>query len=510
MIALNALKQKWDSAVLLSIILAAFILYIPSLRTDHNWGGDFAQYISQAASISDGSMDEMMRLSAFRFDNSDNSIRLGPKLYAWGYPLLLSPVYHFFGINMVAMKLVTSLFYLLSLPIIYLIFKNRLRSVPGLLLIAIMAFNPSMFDFKESLRADFPLLFFTLLSIYLIQRFIIDHNLWINKAFSMILLGATIFLAFFFRGNGILLLPSLFLVQLVELRPSWMLSEQNYRKALIHLIPYITFLMLMVFANSLFPQATGSYGDMINYFSLPRFLGNVVYYAFLLARFFALPTKILGILLYIFVAPFFFIGLAKRIKTDYFYAVFIAMTLIFFILYPGRQGLRYIFPVIPFFLYFSFIGMNSLHRVLPERMKGNRILALIGGAILILFLHGMGVDIYANYAGNNTVDGPYAKESTELFDYIKAHTPKDSAIIFFKPRVLTLYTGRLAARTMSFDRAIRCGTDYFVFKRKNNWNLLVKGHEHEFVEVFSNSEFTLYMITPRRFNSNFGENRSVL
>jgi hypothetical protein len=498
MVALNALKRNWDSAILLSIILATLILYISSLRTDHDWGGDFAQYISQAASLSEGSMEEMMRLSAFRFDNSDNSIRLGPKLYAWGYPVLLAPVYHFYGLNMIAMKIVTSAFYLLSLPIIYLIFKNRLRSAHGLLLVALMAFNPSMFSFKENIRVDFPLMFFTLLSIYLIQRFLIESKCWINQAFSLSLLGASIFLAFFFKGNGILLLPCLFLVQLVEFRSSWRLSELDYRKVSIHLIPYLVFFILAVLANFLFPQAASSYGEIVHYFSLYRLLGNIAYYAFLLSKFFAIPAIALGIILYLFTTPFFFMGLVKRLKSDYFYAAFIAFTLALFILYPGRQGLRYIFPIIPFYLYFSFIGMESPRIALLDRLKGKRIPAFIGMIILMLFMHGIGAIIHANYSASKTVDGPYTKESMELFHYIKEYTPKDCAIIFFKPRVMTLYTGRLAARTTSFDRAVNCGASYFVFKRGSGWNLIIKGHEQELAKLFSNSEFTLYGLKARK------------
>jgi hypothetical protein len=399
---------------------------------------------------------------------------------------------------MVAMKLFTSLFFLLSLPILYLIVRDRFRSLSGLLLVAILAFNPFMFRFKEEIRADFPFLFFTLVSLYCIKRFIIGRDFSATRVADMILLGTVIFLSFFIRGNGILMLPCLFLAQIVENRNWWVTSAKKYRMASVGLVPYATFLFLMMAVKFIMPGDAGSYGEALRYISLQSIGDNIVYYAFLLVRFFAIPIRPLGIFLYLILVPCFVIGLVKRFKRDYLYASFILITIGFFIIYPGTEGLRYIFPVIPFFLYFAFSGMDFIQPMLPGVTGMNRMRTLVVAAILFLSVYGIGSDLYSQYSESSIVEGPYRMESMEMFRYLRTHTPQDSVIIFFKPRVMTLYTGRLSARTLDFDRAIRCGADYAVIKRLCPLNLIMKGHERDVKEIFSNGEFTIYRLIPRR------------
>ena len=486
------------SAVLIIIVLSVSVLYFMTFRDDHNWGGDFAQYIAQAESISEGTLDEMMRISTFRYVNSDDAIQLSPKLYPWGYSVLLAPVYRFFGIDMVAMKLFTSLFFLLSLPVIYLTFKDRIHGGFGLLLVAVIAFNPFMFSFKEEIRSDFPFLFFTLLSVYLIKRFVIRRDFLVNQVMSQILLGIAMFMSFSIRGNGILLLPCLFLAQVMESRTLWAASDKNYLKMTIFLIPYLAFFSLVKVMNFILPGGESSYAEMINYLSIQGVRANAVYYSRLLSRFFYTPVQESGMFLYLAVLPFFFIGLARRLRRDYLYAAFIVLTLGLFIIYPGRQGLRYILPVIPFFLYFAFTGLDTVQSKLPRTMGLHRMGTWAVAVILVLFMHGTGAHIYAQYMGNRSLDGPYSAESMEMFKYIRNNTSRDSIIIFFKPRVMTLYTGRLSARTTDFGKAIRCGADYAVIKRTSTLSLVLKGHETEVEELFSNGEFAVYSLDPER------------
>jgi len=496
---MNTLKKYWVSAVLMSLVLSVFALYLVSVRSDHDWGDDFAQYIAQAASISEGTFDQIIRLSNFRYENTDDSLRLGPKLYPWGFPVLLAAIYRFWGIDMVAMKLFTAMFFMMSLPVIYLIFKDRMNSILGLMLVAVIAFNPSIFIFKEKILADFPFLFFTLLSVYCIKCFILNGDFLINRVFSMFLLGVLLFISFSIRSNGILLLPCLFGAQVVEIRSLWIASEKNYRRASIYFVPYVIFFFLVKLVNSILPNGMSSYGEALNYMSLQSIFDHAVFYSHVMSRFFSIPVQKSGAFLYLAILPFFFIGLAERFKRDYLYVIYIALTLGLFIVFPWTQGLRYIFPLVPFFLYFSFVGLDLIQHKMTRTMGLNHVGTLAAAIILVLFMHGTGMHLYSRYGENGTtVDGPYRKESMKMFDYIRDNTPKDSVIIFFKPRAMTLYTERFSAMTTDFEKAIRCGGDYAVIKRTNSWDVILKGHEHEVKEVFSNDEFRIYNLVSHR------------
>jgi hypothetical protein len=97
--------------ILLAIILSVFLINAISFREGHNWGGDFPQYIAQAKSLNDGTIDKLLENSTFRYEKSDSAL-LSPKLYPWGFPILLAPIYHFFGFNIFAMKFFVNLFFL--------------------------------------------------------------------------------------------------------------------------------------------------------------------------------------------------------------------------------------------------------------------------------------------------------------------------------------------------------------------------------------------------------------
>ncbi|MCK7526801.1 MAG: hypothetical protein MZV64_58990 [Ignavibacteriales bacterium] len=68
-----------------------------------------------------------------------------------------------------------------------------------------------------------------------------------------------------------------------------------------------------------------------------------------------------------------------------------------------------------------------------------------------IFLFQTGVWAYSNLKGNRQINGPFESFSTEMYDYVKANTPSESVIVFFKPRAFRLFTDRDAIM------ALECG-----------------------------------------------------
>src|SRR5688572_22897916 len=105
--------------LLLLIVFLSIILHLLQISEGHQWG-DFALYLLQAKAIVDSSMESLLALNTFSVSNSN--IPTGPNLYPWGFPLLLAPVYYFFGFNVYAFKVYLIFIFGLILLAIFFLF----------------------------------------------------------------------------------------------------------------------------------------------------------------------------------------------------------------------------------------------------------------------------------------------------------------------------------------------------------------------------------------------------
>src|SRR5262245_11148296 len=129
-----------------SVILAAGGFFLATVREGHMWGDDFSLYILHAKNIAEGSNYQE---TGYIYNPSYPMI--GPKTYPPIFPLMLAPVYKFFGMNLTAMKVIVILTFILTLPIIFLLFRNDLPGPYLVALIAVFGFNPYFWDFKENI-----------------------------------------------------------------------------------------------------------------------------------------------------------------------------------------------------------------------------------------------------------------------------------------------------------------------------------------------------------------------
>jgi hypothetical protein len=125
---------------------------------------------------------------------------------------------------------------------------------------------------------------------------------------------------------------------------------------------------------------------------------------------------------------------------------YITLTYLLYTLYPFDQGLRYLFPILPF--YFSFV-LSSLEKYAeaggagPERWA-RRVICVLPVVLVLLYLgNASTVNALDNLAhGRGNRFGPFTETSTSMFSYIRENTAEDSVIIFFKPRAMRMMTGR--------------------------------------------------------------------
>lgn len=151
------------------------------LTNDHNWGGDFAAYIMQAQAVVDGTKREFVETNRIALEKSSHLV--GPHIYPWGVPVLLAPFYAVFGMDILALKSVNVICYLLFLLSLWFGFRRYHTDLWRVILISLFAINPYFIPFINRIGPGFPFLFFSTLSIILIGRIAIEKR-WIISEFS--------------------------------------------------------------------------------------------------------------------------------------------------------------------------------------------------------------------------------------------------------------------------------------------------------------------------------------
>ena len=474
--------------LLLLIVILAMLLGAGSLRRGHDWGDDFAWYILQAKSVVNGSVDEFIKTSAFT--NTESTTHVGPLAYPWGYPLILVPAYLIRGIHPLVLKLPNLFFYAAFLVCLYLLMKSRLTQTESLLIAALFAFNPLLILFTDQILSDIPFLFFSTLSLWLIVR---ESRRGILQS---ILIGASIFFMVFIRATGVLMLGCFLLVEFFRLlrqRRDWATVRMIFVDAF---VVCATFALLWVLNSLLFPGGGSSYLSQYAGMGPEQIREFAVLYFNAFRDFFGRTAG--WRMLYYGLVIFFLIGTWRHWRQDLIFILFFAAWLAVHIPYPYWQGPRYIFPLLPIFIYFTFQGMKYLIAKLPDKTvpPGRWIHYGFWSLIAAVFLVNSTAYAISNLQSNREINGPFDPLSREVYNYIEG-TPADSVVVFFKPRVMKLMTGRDSIMSMECDRVLK--GDYLVLSRKVGPNQQIPPEQIEACnlplnEVLKNNRFVVYEI----------------
>jgi hypothetical protein len=475
--------------LLIIVLLISLVIGSSHLTRGHEWGDDFASYIMQAKSIVNGDMQEFVQHNSITI--SQSSSQIGPVAYPWGYPLILTPAYALKEISPLALKLPGLFFFAGFLVCFYLMMRTRLTRTESLILVSLFAFNPMLMDFIDQILSDIPFLFFSTLALLLMinekKRSTLDY----------VLLGGVLALAFFIRTTGILLLASFLAVELLEL---W--KYRTNRQIVIDIfqqifIVCITFGFLWLIYSLLFPGGSESYFDQLKGFSFEIALRFIKDYFQLFSAF--LGQSIIWKYLYYLLFVFFLFGLWLRRKDDFVLIIFFSVWILMLVLWPIWQGPRFIFPLFPVFIYFTFQGMKSAINKLPETYHplGERVFYGFWFLIAGIFLFNSSVSASVNLRNNRSINGPFDPFSIQVYDYIKEKTSPDSVIVFFKPRAMRLMTDH--DTIMSTECSRMSLGDYIVLSRKVGENQQIAPEEIDSCnlpldEVLRNRRFIIYEI----------------
>ncbi len=493
--------MKAKHIVFVLILLLYLFLSSSILTLGHDWGGDFSAYIKQAVSLLEGTESETIEQNSFPIKNSYTT--LGPINYPWGFPILISPVIYFFGINLMALKSINILIYLLFLVCIYLLFSEKLSIPNRLVMLAFFAFSPVILQSHDHILSDIPFLFFSTLSIFMIDKFIISEKKFVSYTFDNLLLGFCIFAAYSTRTNGALLLLVLLITLIVKSFLSFKTNPISTKRIYFNVLPYLTFITLMGITTLYLPGSNASYLSQLDGLNIIRAFRFLYRYTMML------PTMLhtydyespVNIFLFIILLPFALIGILTRWRLDYHFILYSGFTLVLYSFPPYVAGLRYIFPILPFYIYFILVGWSWFSSILKGRYSpsyhfiGNTLALII---VLLVFASSLSLAVQ-NLRNKRHIEGPYDQPSTEMFRFISNNTGDDSTIVFFKPRVLRLLTDRRSLRAINCPNILL--GDYLVFHKEIDKNRIAIGEiencspQPEFHPIFDNQTFIVYRIS---------------
>lgn len=475
------------SLALIGIILLSIKLASSTITIGHEWGDDFAWYIMQTKSIVNGNTDALMETGTFI--NTQSTMQVGPIAYPWGFPLILIPFYWSHGVDPIILKIPGMLFYASFLVILYCWMNTRLTRTESLIAVSLFAFNPMLIKFQDHILSDIPFLFFSTLTLLFVQQ---ERS----RKMQAIWIGLSAFLTAFLRMTGILLLGSFVLIEFLRLleqradrEAAWRIITDTITVCIAFALPFLTSTLLL-------PSGGESYFAQFSTTSLQTIQNFSVAYFYLFGEFFGKSAG--QTYLYYFVFFLFLLGAWKRKKEDRFLILFFILWMIVHITYPYIQGARYIFPLLPIFIYFAFQGANAIIGALQLSLKQGRYVSYVFWLLIgAMLLYGSITQAHANLGRERRIGGPFDPFTKQVYDYVKQKTPSDSVIVFFKPRLMTLMTDHLSIMSMECDRLLT--GDYVVISKKDGGNQQIPPDEISncnlpLNKVFQNLRFIIYKV----------------
>ena len=198
--------------------------------------------------------------------------------------------------------------------------------------------------------------------------------------------------------------------------------------------------MLWLASALIFPAGQASYLADFGSPTLEVIRMNSIYYFGLFGDF--LDPLIYWQAAYWILLIFECIGIWAARKQEPVSLVYFGFSILLLLLWPVGQGVRFIFPLLPLFVYFSFSGMKTAALRLNEQYR-KAVTALIytfWSILLIACLLNSTMLAYANLQNDRNLSGPFDSNSIAAYQFIINNTEANDVVIFFKPRVMRLMT----------------------------------------------------------------------
>ena len=425
------MKNKLYATAVFIIFGLFLFINILTLNDGHNWGDDFAQYIHHSINLvehkpytSDISLDHWL-------------------IYPPGFPLLLSSIIYWVGINLKLLKSLNVLLWALSALVVYGITLDSLDLIWARMLTVWFLTFPFFFFFKQDVLSDIPFMFFVLLSLWALIKSEGYQQRGSNGPGRVLLLLSIVCASYslLIRWAGISLLLAVVVYFLVV--------KRDWKKPLGFILGSGVSWVIAWQCGSLFSGYLCKTTDSMQEWFWANYY-NVTYNFEMILGFFVTDDKLFskmtmpislglfntafGLLLLCIIGLFAYRLYQRKISLIGCFTFFYLMQAF---CWPVRGGSRYMLPIIiPIAIY----GVKKV------KIGFQKVVLFI---FLILIAQNIFV-IGSNFKFND--DDIYQKESLEMAQWVTIHLKSDERYMFAKPRALWLLTHRVGASYGMYHR----------------------------------------------------------
>jgi hypothetical protein len=483
-------------------VLTALIclpVFFINIKTTHDWGDDFAQYIHQAKNIITG---VSQKETGYMYN--PEFLHLGPPTYPVGFPLLLAPVYAVFGNSTKHFDLYIS-FFLFAFALLMFYFLNKhFSALISILLVTVFVYNPFTLNFKMEIMSEFPFSFLLLCCVLMYQR--IKPFTYVKSIVLALSLGFLISI----RNIGMVLVFTMVLdgfINLVRNREKVKRKQFDYKNAVYPVLIAIGGLAIYILLNKVIFDAESNglfaYPYLFDLGKMEYFIRlNLSNYMSDLRFFFErwndewkFVTIFSGSMIFAFIV----LGMIKKMTERFdFIDRLLLLYFAMIIIYPfPHAGFRLLLPLVPFLLFYAVEGVKCIN--IQLRLKPN-VLAILMAAILLFSYKKELTGIFDHQ--KSTLTGPQDGTSREAFNYIIHNTAADARFDFIRARAFALYTDRKCMShgpnqtSADIDRSIRkYGVSYILINDEisdDSVRTFVKIYEKDWSPMWSNSKYALY------------------
>jgi len=473
--------RRLGIVILLILIIGTF--YLLTIRSGQPWGDDFALYIQEAADIAHHS--SYMK-SNYLFNPQNPGV--GPKAYPPVYPLLLSPIYAVFDLNLTAMKVENVVLFIAFLAIFYFFIRDELPFPYVVAAIAIVGVNPNFWYIKDGIQSEVPFTLFLFTAFFAIKR-AYEKELergWISRA---VLLAVLIYLCYGTRTTGILLIPALLGYEVVRFRRITRLGVT------------ITgiFVVLWLVQNA-FGSSDASYVSTLpKIWTNPKIiLQNTVEYTRALSLFWASETdKPIRYIVFLLLSSLAAIGYLRKLRRPAVWDLYLPLHLSLILVLPYPAGLRYLLPIAPLYVLYALTGFREF------TWKGFAVRQAVVFPIVILLVALSYTVLYRRMDFGAFPDGIAKKETVAFFQYVRNNTEPTAVFIFRKPKALGLFGQRLTSvypaegtdgQLWQYIESIHA--TYLVKYPIDDplWHTFLNRNRDRLIETYSNADFKVYKV----------------
>ena len=527
-------RSDWLVAALLCMLVA--VIGVMTLNSGHGWGDDFAAYLNEGIAIAQGKLEEQNQRNLIMHPSpmtflSEEAESLS---YVWGYPLILAVIYRLVGFDTVTygsliMYKLPAVCALAALAaVLFLFYRRRFKLWSSVCLSILFVLSPKFLAEIQNISPELPFLLYSMLAFWLLEL-ASDAQKRRNRLLLYFPLGISLFAAYVTRLNGLIIITVVAIIHglslLQQKKRGWILLSE--------LLPYLICAALVLLSYQFLPVPTSNMSD-VGDVTFEMFRNNLsvlinMISTWITSVFSRLEDGVLHydgigvVLLVIAVAAL----VTKEVQKETAIRVFVIgyPFVLALLSYASTQGLRYLYPILPFILAYVAMGSRdiftwvsphcdpTLNRVISFAKYG--FVVLITGIVVVQSAT-IAVESYQNRGAELEKNNCYSTFAVDVYRHIQHETPEDCIIAFYKPRSLYLNTGRLSykpqiAKGLVYNEDLFLpyqpryqaisDADYLLLygeSREDQYEVIVKelGGDAELQVEYENLMFTLYRIIP--------------